>query len=112
MQHRVAHDVADVVHPAGNPLVLQVVHRHVGGAEKEAGNPVGQDPVEFLRHRHVEGTQPRFHMDDRDEDFGGGQGPCQGGIGVPVNHQVVRLLLEQDVFDPHHHGRRLLRMAA
>ena len=86
-------------------------HRGIGGTEQKPGNAVGQDAVLFLRHRHVEGAQPRLHMNDRDQQLGCGDRARQGGVGVPVYHQVIRLLLQQDVLDPHHHGRGLLRMA-
>ena len=73
---------------------------------------VGDDAVDLFGHLAVEGAQAGFDMGHRDVQLAGGQGAGEGGIGVAVNHQPVRLGFEEDFFDRFQHASGLGAMAA
>ena len=68
---------------------------------------VRKDTVNLFRHFPVVAAQPGFHMGDRDMQLGRCKRTGKGGIGVAIDHQHVRLLLKQDLFNLHQHSARL-----
>ena len=43
-------------------------------------------------------------MIDRNVQLHGGQRPCKGGVGIAIDQEAVRLLGEEDLFNPRQHG--------
>ena len=94
--------------PSVDGLGGEIARGELGGAEEQLGQPVDDDPVELLRHRAVEGAQPRLDVGDGNADLCGGQRSGEGRVRVAVDEHPVRLLGEHRRLDPWQHARRLL----
>ena len=114
LQRRVIHHVARAVYAVGDPFAAQVIDRGVGRREQQAGDVVGENAVGLLRHRPVERAQARLDVRDRNAELDGRERPSQRRVGVAVDQQPARLLLQQHLLDGLEHapGHRAVRQAA
>ena len=79
---------------------------------EQVGNLAGQDPVDLLRHRAIEGAQPGFHMDHRDSLLDGHQAARERGSHVADDDDARRLEAVEDRFKAFHDLGRLHGMRA
>ena len=110
---RVDHRVADEMHALiRDALRAQVLDRLLGVQEEILGELVGDDPVDLLGHRAVEGAQARLQVGDRDAELDGHERRGQRRVDVARDdHADPGALRLQDWLDPLHHARRLHGMA-
>ena len=68
----VDHHVADAggSRSGAMPSASRLASASALGVNSKSGQPVGDDPVDLLRHRPVAGPQPRLHVGDRDPQLG------------------------------------------
>ena len=90
---RVDHGVAGDEHALGHRLPAEVLPVVLRGAEVQVRNLGHQLPVHFLGVRRilVVGPEPRLHVAHRHLVVEGRQGPGEGGGGVPVDQDHIRL---------------------
>ena len=112
VQHRVIHHVAHAMHAARDALVPQVPHRHVRRAEQDVRQAVRHHAVDLFRHAAVEAAQAGLDVRQSDVQLGGGDRAGQRRVGVAVEQDDVRLLFEQDRFEPGDHDAGLFAMPA
>ena len=90
-RERVDHDVAHPVDAGGrNAFPHEVLVGVEGRGEQPVGHPVGQLPVELLRHRPVVGAQPGFDVGHGHLPPGRGQRARQRRVHIAVHHADVR----------------------
>jgi len=80
--------------------------------EEEVRDGVCDDAVELLRHRPVEAAQPSLDVAHRDLELRRDERRCQRRVDVAGHEHCVRLLSDEDRFEPLHHARGLLRVRA
>ena len=81
----------------------KVTDRRFRWTTEYSGQPIGHDPVDFLRHAPVEGTQSGFDMNERNTQLGGNQRAGQRTVRIAVHHQPIgQRPLHQQGFEAHH----------
>jgi len=75
------------------------------------GELVGDDPIDLLGHRAVEGAQARLQVRDRDTELDRHERRCQRGVDVARHEHEIRTLGLQYGLYPFHHPRGLHGMA-
>ena len=73
---------------------------------------IGQHTVDFLGHAAIVRTQPRFDMGHRYLQLGCGQRPGQRGVGIAVDQDPVRPLIQKQTLDGRQHTASHIAMAA
>ena len=95
----VDHDVADQLHLSGiDPFAPQVFRAGGLGDEQQVGKRVGDDAVNFLRHRAVEATQTGLDVYHRNQQLGSRQCACQRAGHVAKHHDRLRSPCHQHLF--------------
>ena len=59
---------------------------------------IGQNPVDLFRHGLVEAAQTGFDMHHRNMQLAGCQRSGQCRIGIAIDYQIVRTLIQQYLF--------------
>jgi len=77
MKGGIVHDIAGIVHPAGDPLMLQMGDGRGRRAKEQRRDAVGEDAIDLLRHLPVEAAQAGLDMIDRDVQLGRGESAGQ-----------------------------------
>ncbi|CAB4337458.1 unannotated protein [freshwater metagenome] len=106
------HHIPDQQRAGSKPFVLKIRQCNLRRAEQQLGAVVGQDSVQLLRHRAVEGAHPGLDVDDGNIRLGGRKCTGQCRVGVAVDENCVRLLLCQKRRQRSDHPRSLLAVAA
>ena len=84
-------------------FVLEVVHCRLCRREEDRREPVAYDAVDFLGHFHIKRAEAGFDVVDRDMEFGGGDGPREGAVGIAVEDDAVEGVGEEDFLDAGYH---------
>jgi hypothetical protein len=79
----------------------------LGVQEQIFGELVGDDAVDLLGHRAVEGAQARLQVGDRDGELDGDERRGERRVDVAGDDHEIRALLDQDGLDAFHHARGL-----
>jgi hypothetical protein len=100
----VDHHVADAADAGGVHAFLEEIGVPVGGGrEEELAQAVGDDPVDLLGHRAVEGAQAGLDVRGRDEGFGGYERRRHRRVDVAVEHHEVGRFRGQQRLEARHH---------
>src|SRR5258708_16337965 len=79
LHQRIDHHVADPEDPfGGNSLSLKIEVSILGRRKQHIGKLIGNEPVDFLRHRAVEGAQSGFNVADAHSELGTDQRRSNG----------------------------------
>lgn len=113
--HHVA-EVDDGVRPAVGEASLrveealssEVLDGRVGRGEEYCREPVADDAVHLLGHRHVERAQAGLDVVHRHVEFAGGHGAGERRVGVAVEYHAVEMLRQQHILDAGDHLGGLL----
>ena len=112
-QECVDHGVADEMDALGGHALAGEVRDRIGArAQQEIGEAVGDDPVDLLRHRHVEGAQSGFDVCDRDAELARGDGCGEGGVDVAVDDDQLGTSGQHLGFEAHEERCGLLSVAS
>ena len=95
VDHGIAHQVDAI---CGHPLVREMRDGIGAGAQQEIGEAIGDDAVDLLGHRHVEGPQPRLDVSDRHAELARRDRGSQCGVHVAVHDDHLGLGAEQLLF--------------
>ena len=92
----VDHDVTDDLDGARHRLAREVARRDLRRREQQRAQMVGDDAVDLLGHRAIEGAHPRLDVGDRNLRLGRREGAGEGRVRVAVDeHRVGRLVAQQ-----------------
>ncbi|MPM73928.1 hypothetical protein SDC9_120913 [bioreactor metagenome] len=109
----VDHDVADKSDSfVGNAFGLQIGVGNPVGREQQVRQPVGDEPVDFLGHVDVTGTQARLDVGELYVFFFGDDGAGAGGVDVADHDDPVRLFRLDHLFEFDHGSADLFGMTA
>ncbi len=79
-QRRVVHHVADDVDAGRDAFAGEVGTGLLVGAEKQIGDGVGENAVDFFGHPTVERAHTRLDVRDRKMQLGGNQGAAAASV--------------------------------
>lgn len=105
---RIDHDIADKLDLGGGNTFAEEVFIAVGRrGEKQVGETIGDQAIDFLGHGAVEAAEAGFEMGDFDTQLGSHERAPHGGIDVADNDDPVWLFLEADGLERGHDVRGL-----
>ena len=104
LRERFRHDVADDVHTCRDALTLEMTRGGLAGTEQQIRQVIGEDAVDLLGHRSVEGTEPGLDVGYRDFQLRRRQRAGECRIGVAVDQHAVRPLLGDHFLDRNQHA--------
>ena len=103
LEERVHHAVADEVHPLGSDaLPSEVRVRALLGREEVGREMVGDDAIDLLGHRPVEGAQSRFDVAEGNPLLGGDERDRRRGVHVASDEDDVGPVLAADLLERRH----------
>jgi hypothetical protein len=70
-------------------LTGQVGDRRLARGEQQIGQPVGDEPVDLLRHPAAARSEPGLDVGDRDPELRRGQGAGEGAVRVAVDQDGI-----------------------
>jgi hypothetical protein len=111
-QRDVDHHVAHELDSPGDVLALEVGHRGRRGAQQQVGEVVGEDAVDLLGHRAIEGAHPGLDVGDRHVGLGGRKPAGERRVRVAVDEDEVGLLDGDERTERGEHPRRLIGVRA
>ncbi len=82
-----------------DPLILEVAPCGLRGGEEIVGDVVRNHPVDLFGHRPVEAPEASLDVADPDMELCGSKGPGHDGVGVPLDEDDLRLLLDENLLD-------------
>lgn len=108
LEQGVDHRVADEVDLVGvGALVAQVADRVGARREEQVRELVGDEAVDLLGHRHVEGAQAGLDVGEGDAELARHEGSGHGGVDVAVDDDEVGAALGEELLEGDHHLGRL-----
>ena len=112
-RHRyVGHHVPDEVRLPSGRLALQIPHRGLRGAEQQIARVVGEQAVELLRHRAIEGAHAGLHVPHRHGGLGRRERPGERAVGVAVDEHEIGRQLGEHRLEGREDASRLRRVRA
>ena len=108
MKERVDHNVSDkrdlfIRLAFGTQLRVGISRR----CEEEGRETIGDDAIDFLRHRPVKAAQPCFNVSNANPELRGDNGSGHRRVDVTIHHDPVRFLVDENRFESLHYERRL-----
>ena len=82
-----------------DPLVLEVTPCGLRGGEEIVGDVVRDHPVDLLGHRPVEAPEAGLDVANPDVELCGSESPGHDSIGVALDEDDIRLLLDENLLD-------------
>jgi hypothetical protein len=110
-ERHVGHHVADEVHPAVDPLTLEIRDRRGSRAEQQIAGVVGEHAIQLLGHRPVARAHTGLHVGEWHSPLRSGQCPRKRGVRIAVDQRQVRLRVCKNRFKRSQHASRLSRRA-
>jgi hypothetical protein len=97
------HDIAHQVNALGwNALMQQIVYPTAFADEQLVCDRVGQNAIDFFRHRTIEAAKPRFHMIHGYAKFDSHESRSDGAVDVAHHHEAVRMFGSEHRFQTLH----------
>ena len=103
-QRGVIHDIPNEVNARRDAFRFQVIDRRLGRTEQQRTHMVRQDTIHFFWHAPIERSKAGLDVIDGNVQLGRGKRPSKRRIGVAVNQNSVRLLVQKDLLDRLQHA--------
>src|SRR5262249_16376091 len=86
-----------------NSFAAQILRVMFGGRKKNLAELICDDSILLFRLRNLAAAATSLDMRKRDIQSGGEQRPGEGGIGIAIDEDPIRVDGAQDGFDTRHH---------
>jgi len=90
---------------------MKLIGGSLMGDKKHVGNVICDNPIDFFGHRLVEGSESGFYMGQWDRKLARDKGPSERRVCIPIYHDPIWALRNDNRFKTRHHLGSLARVS-